>query len=183
MPGTDEAHFRRVYERYRPEIVAYFLRRVDPNDAQDLAEDVFAVAWRRRADMPTSDESILWLYGVAHRVLQHHRRTVGRRIRLMSRLGRLPASNSAGPDTQVVRKIEYEQVLLAAERLSPKDQEVLRLSLWEGLSHQEIARATGTTAGATKQRIHRARQRLAREYTHIENTQAIHAATRKGGDV
>ncbi len=182
MTTTDETAFRRIYRAYRPEIATYFLRRVDTDDAQDLTEEVFAVAWRRRRDVPQDREALLWLYGVARNVLSHHRRSMGRRIRLNSRLGNLPTRDPAGLDVQVVRRLEYEQVLEAASHLRLRDQEVLRLALWEGLTHHEIAGITGASVPAVKQRFHRAKRRLTREYQHLSHHQAIPAATRKGGD-
>jgi DNA-directed RNA polymerase specialized sigma24 family protein len=44
------------------------------------------------------------------------------------------------------------------------DREVLRLELWEGLSHSEIAMALAITADAARQRAFRARRHLAAEY-------------------
>ncbi len=182
MTTTDEAAFHRIYRAFRPEMTAYFLRRVDPDDAQDLTEEVFAVAWRRRRDVPQDREALMWLYGVAHNVLSHHRRAMGRRIRLDTRLRGLPKQEPTDLDVQVVRRLEYEQVVEAASRLRFGDQEVLRLALWEGLTHQEIAGITGSSVSAVKQRFHRAKRRLTREYQHISHHQSVPAATRKGGD-
>jgi RNA polymerase sigma factor (sigma-70 family) len=179
---TDETGFHRIYRTFQPELTAYFLRRVDPDDVQDLTEDVFTVAWRRRHDVPQGREALMWLYGVARNVLSHHQRSKGRRIRLNARLGGLSRQESADLDLQVVRRLEYEQVLEAASRLRFGDQEVLRLALWEGLTHQEIAGITGVSVSAVKQRYHRAKRRLTREYQHISHRQTVPAATRKGGD-
>ena len=53
MTTTDETGFHRIYRTFQPELTAYFLRRVDPDDVQDLTEDVFTVAWRRRGGRPS----------------------------------------------------------------------------------------------------------------------------------
>ncbi len=182
MTTVDEAGFHRIYRTFRPELVAYFLRRVDSDDVQDLTEEVFAVAWRRRHDVPQDREALMWLYGVAHNVLSHHRRSMGRRIRLNTRLGGLSMHEPTDLDVQVVQRLEYEQVVEAASHLRFRDQEVLRLALWEGLTHREIAGITGVSVSAVKQRFHRAKRRLAREYQHISHHQTVPAATRKGGD-
>lgn len=176
---AEEASFRAMYEAYRPEIVAYFLRRCRPDDAQDLAEDVFAVAWRRRGDVPAGRSGLMWLYGVAHHTLSHHRRSVGRRIRLQQRLASVPLVDPPGPETEALHRTELEQVLAAARHLTPVDQEVLRLALWEGLAHREIAAVTGVSVPAVKQRFHRAKRRLAREFELM--TSRTPAATEKGG--
>jgi len=178
---AEESSFRAVYEAYRPEIVAYFLRRCHPDDAQDLAEEVFTVAWRRRLDVPADREALMWLYGVAHNTLSHYRRSTGRRIRLEHRLATVPGADPPGPETEALRRVECEQVLEVVNHLKVKDQEVLRLALWEGLTHREIAQVTGASVPAVKQRFHRAKRRLAREYERL--TSRIPAATPKGGGV
>jgi RNA polymerase sigma-70 factor, ECF subfamily len=71
MP-RDERWFERLYERNRPMVCAYCVRRVGSHDAQDIVSQVFGVAWRRRDDVPSEDRELPWLYGVARRVLGHH---------------------------------------------------------------------------------------------------------------
>ena len=74
------------------------------------------------------------------------------------------------PSLQLVQKAEYELITLALGRLSPMDQELLRLSLWDELAQAEIAELTGFSRPAVKQRLHRARKRLAKQYERL-NTQ------------
>ena len=183
MPASDETAFQQIYRAYHPELVAYFRRRAHPDDAQDLAEEVFAVAWRRRSDVPEGRQALMWLYGVAWRTLSHHRRAMARRTRLNTRLEHLPMPEADPPDAQVVRQLEYERVLAAAGRLRPRDREILRLALWEDLSHRDIARVTGASVPAVKQRLFRAKRRLTREYVQLNNDHTTPATTRKGGDV
>lgn len=79
---------------------------------------------------------------------------------------RTPAASGVEP--QVVERVEHRLMRRAAARLSPRDQEVLRLSLWEELSHGEAAEALGISVDAVKQRLHRAKARLARRYRRLE---------------
>lgn len=46
------------------------------------------VAWRRLAEVPDGDESLLWLYGVARNVVRNHRRF--RAIEALSCTARCP---------------------------------------------------------------------------------------------
>ena len=43
---------------------AYLARRVPRDDVEDLAADVFAIAWRKRASV-TPGEELPWLYRIA----------------------------------------------------------------------------------------------------------------------
>jgi DNA-directed RNA polymerase specialized sigma24 family protein len=71
---SNEERFRALFERHHPAIIAYFVRRIGSQDAVDAADDVFAVAWRRINKVPEEDETLRWLYGVAHNVLANRRR-------------------------------------------------------------------------------------------------------------
>lgn len=64
----------------------------------------------------------------------------------------------------IVIKEDYHLVCLAAGRLRPIDQEILRLAMWEEISHEEISLVLGIKRGAVKARLHRAKLNLIKEY-------------------
>ena len=134
-----DAAYRALYEAHYRDVLAYCRRRSNATDAQDAAAEVFTIAWRRRHEMPTGSEARPWLYGVAYRVLSHQYRSRQRRSRLTGRLSSLRTPPLQSPETQVVQHRDFELVRSAAARLTPLDQEVLRLVMWEELSHEEVA--------------------------------------------
>ena len=77
--------FERLYRANYDRVLAYGLRRTDPERARDATAETFVVAWRRLADVPP--DPLPWLLGVARRVLANERRAVG------------PARCSTGPST------------------------------------------------------------------------------------
>jgi RNA polymerase sigma-70 factor (ECF subfamily) len=152
-----ERWFTVLYAAHHGDLVRYGYRRLAHLDeASELAQEVFVVAWRRRADVP--DHALPWLYGVARRLLANHwrdRRT--RPILETVDLTGLAASGLAGPDTVTA----LTDLRAALTRLSAADREVLRLAAWEQLSAAEMATVLGCTRTAAKVRLHRARRRLA----------------------
>ena len=166
---SGEADFRSLYDRHYDAIHSYFLRRSGTSSAQDLTAEVFLVAWRRIADVPHGEDTLLWLYGVAANVAAHQRRSMARGARLETRLRSVRANGSDEPEPLVVRRAEYDRVLAATARLRPADQEVLRLAAWEELPHDQISRLLGCSVAAVDQRLHRAKKRLAKEFhkTHL----------------
>ena len=160
---TDETAFRRLFdEAYRP-LLAYALRRTsDPSDAEEVVAETLLVAWRRRADMPGGDDCVPWLYGVARRVLANDRRAAARRRRL-SRALRPIGRSALGADELAASVATTRAVLAGLRRLPEPDREVLRLAVWEGLSHREIGVSLACSENAAALRLHRARDRLRRE--------------------
>ncbi len=153
-----EGRFLALYgDHYRP-VYAYVYRRLPAGspDVADLTAEVFTTAFRRIGDIPESPLDRLWLYGVAHRLLSRHHRSTDRRTRLERRLaGQRPEEPDGDPAGG-----RAAAAAAAVEQLGPTDREVVRLVLWEGLSHGEAAEVLGITANAVGVRLHRARARL-----------------------
>lgn len=153
-----EARFERLYSEHGRAVLAYAVRRVaDAQDAADVLADTFLVAWRRLDEVPPGQETRLWLYGVARRVLANQHRSERRRDRLAERLRHelpeeLAVASAPAADT--------EKLHAALAGLTPEDQEILRLYGWEELSPSEIAMVLGISQVAARSRLHRARRRL-----------------------
>lgn len=64
-------------------------------------------------------------------------------------------------------------VRTAIERLRRKDQEVLLLVMWEGLSHAEAATVLQCSVNAVAQRLHAARERLRAQLTNPISDAAV----------
>jgi RNA polymerase sigma-70 factor (ECF subfamily) len=164
MASSQDHRFDELYSRYFREVLAYCMRRGSADDAYDAANEVFTIAWRRLTDVPIGEAARPWLFVVARRVLYRRRRGAKRFRRLVEKAGTIRNHGSPDPETVVVQRAEYAAVLQAASRLSVRDREVLNLAAWEGLPHREIAEILGCSIAAVDQRLHRAKQRLAREY-------------------
>lgn len=162
--GRTQHWFDRLYERHADAIRAYCHRRTGRVDAEDAAAEVFAVAWRRRDDIPGGGRELPWLYGVARRVLSQQRRGTARYERLAHRLRSMRQPANPLPEVVVVQRTEYRQVREAVAQLREPDREILLLSAWEGLSHSQIADALGCSLAAVDKRLTRAKQRLARQF-------------------
>jgi RNA polymerase sigma factor (sigma-70 family) len=130
----------------------------------DAVADVFAVVWRKIDQAPDSPGALPWLYAIAYRVVFHHWRRTGRRHRLERKAARATGTHHVDTAELVIQHEDYRRVLSAAARLSETDQELLRLTLWEEVASSEAAQILGISANAVKQRIHRAKKRLAREF-------------------
>ncbi|MET8355521.1 sigma-70 family RNA polymerase sigma factor [Micromonospora sp. NPDC005171] len=154
----DEGWFTSLYAAEYVHMVRYGLRRLADRDAAaELAQEVFVVAWRRRAEVP--ERSLPWLYGVARRLLANQWRSRRTAPDLLSitdvDLERL--AGSSGADTSV----GVADIWAALANLNDLDQEILRLIGWEELTVSEAAKVLGCTAATAAVRLHRARRRLA----------------------
>jgi RNA polymerase sigma factor (sigma-70 family) len=157
-PRDPGQHFGQLYKEHFQAIYAYVLRRAGAGEASDLVAEVFATAWRRIRDLPAPPEDKLWLYGVARRVVLQHDRSRLRRERLDTKLGRSVSVSKPGVPREI-SDLELK-VLRLIEEMKPDDRELVRLIVWDALTHPEIATILGCSANAVAIRWHRALKRL-----------------------
>jgi RNA polymerase sigma factor (sigma-70 family) len=181
MPSREDARFAELYRRYNRSIRQFCRRRVANDLVDDAVAETFLTAWRRLEDVPAGDEALIWLYGVAYRVIGHQWRSTARRRRLEDRLRSVVRRPASAADESVIDGDEYRLVLDAAARLGDTDAEVLRLVAWEQLSVADTAAVLEIAPNAVKQRLHRARRNLAREYRRLESRQTSTPAAPEGG--
>lgn len=156
-----EAFFRRLFHANYRSVLVYAVRRtIQRVDAEDAAAEAFVVAWRRIDEVPRDEgEQRLWLYAVTRRTLANHRRGNKRAERLPQRLVSM-TGNAPAADLNIEDAVDVESGLWALSQLSEDDQELVRLALWEELSHADIAQVIGTSVPNVAVRLHRARERL-----------------------
>jgi RNA polymerase sigma factor (sigma-70 family) len=162
-----EARFARLYAEHSRQVMAYALRRARREDAAEVVAETFLVAWRKAAEIPAKgDEVLLWLYGVARLVLANLERGERRRGRLDDRLRlELPAAVAARPEPSA----ERPAVMCALSKLEREDREVLLLAGWEELEPAQIAEVLAISPVAARSRLHRARRRLRKQLSEIED--------------
>ncbi|MGD2100985.1 MAG: sigma-70 family RNA polymerase sigma factor [Acidimicrobiia bacterium] len=176
-----DARFVEVYSDLFRYVYAYCRRRTPADRLDDAVSEVFLAVWRRIDEVPDGSEILPWLYSVAYGVLSNQRRSAFRRRNLDQKLAAIGVEVVKAPEEFVVTRHESEQVLQAANALKAKEREILRLSIWEDLSHSEVAAVLGISVDSAKQRLSRARKSLTREYNRLENRRSRTPAAQKGG--
>jgi RNA polymerase sigma factor (sigma-70 family) len=177
---AEDAVFLDLYERFHRHVYAYCRRRTTADAVEDAVAETFLLAWRKSDEIP-GDQALLWLYGVAYRVLTHQWRSASRRGRLAEKLASLGITAISLPEDTVIVGQEHHQVLTALGALKDTDQEILRLTAWEELPQAEIAVVLGISIGAVRQRFYTAKKKLADEYIRIDNRKNRSPAAQKGG--
>src|SRR5262245_33605484 len=117
---------RALFESHQAAVRRYAHHRaIAGADADDLVAEVFAVAWRRLADLP-ADAALPWLLAVAGNVRRNQARSARRyRAALVAPPPpetAPPPREPAGDDAAALRR--------ALAALPPDDQEILRLVAW-----------------------------------------------------
>ena len=161
MPTTEtsDTTFRRVFTAHFDAVTRYCLRRIAVEEVNDVVADVFAVAWKKIDRMP-ADSALPWLYGIARNELRNRYRA-GRRFEdIKTRLRGQASQVDPGPEPQIVRRAELQQVMDVLETLAPADREILLLRTQEELDYSQLGALLGCSAEAARKRLNRAIARL-----------------------
>ncbi len=126
--------------------------------------------------MPAGRE-LPWLYAISRNIVRNARRSRRRQGDLREKVASLGREDALSPEIHFVQTDQHRAVLEALARLSPDDQEVLKLKTWEELSNGDIAEVLGVSVGAIDMRISRARQRLVRAYESSEESSRVATPT------
>jgi RNA polymerase sigma-70 factor (ECF subfamily) len=152
--------FGDLYEMHISAIYRYILYRVaDPQDARELADEVFLKAWSALSGYrPGETPFRAWLYRIAHNLVIDHYRS----RREVEPLGDrdLIADSQPNPERQLVQREEEEDLARNISRLPPDYQQVLVLRYIEGLSTSQVAAILKRSDGAVRVLLHRALKKL-----------------------
>jgi RNA polymerase sigma-70 factor (ECF subfamily) len=164
LHAGDAAAFDAAYERYAPRLYRFLLRLCKNREA---AEDVLQETWLRLAtranELAADTDLAAWLFTVARNAWVSRARHDGRLVELGA------DDRSAGdpnPEASSVLASSVRALERALAALSESDREILLLVGVEELTHSAAAAVLGVGDVAFRQRLHRARSRLAAELAH-----------------
>jgi RNA polymerase sigma-70 factor (ECF subfamily) len=127
-------------------------RRMSPNtdDAEDAVQEIFIDIWKNAARFDEAQASeTTFVAMIARRRLIDRLRKTNRQPNTDSLEDMLvePSNNQA---QQMQLGVEAREAAEAMKELRPEQRQVLNLSIFQGLSHQEISNLTGMPIGTVK---------------------------------
>lgn len=164
VAGRDSA-MNRLMRRWQDRLIGFLLRMVgDHATACDLAQEAFVRVYRHRASYNPLQPFSTWIFTIAANLARNHHRWSKRHPEAATDPEEIAAASppDAAPDpharTAAREKLAAVQQAIAA--LPQEQKEVLVFSVYEHLSHEEIAAITDSTTKAVELRLYRARQAL-----------------------
>jgi RNA polymerase sigma-70 factor, ECF subfamily len=126
-------------------------------DADDLLQETWLRIHKVRHTYRPGEPVLPWFYAIARHVrVDHYRRAVRNRAR-EHRLEEV-SNRAAAIRSESGRDDESLESLLAP--LPESQREVIEMLKVAGMSLEEVARATSTSVGSVKQKVHRAYKKL-----------------------
>jgi len=146
-----------LIDRLSPQLHRFFLAQLASRaDADDLLQETWLRIHKVRHTYRPGEPLLPWLYAIARRVrVDHYRKS----IRTVARQQAMEdMSKIAAPVAAESGRLDDLAALLAP--LSEGEREVIEMLKVEGMSLEEVARATSSTVGSVKQKAHRGYKKL-----------------------
>jgi len=142
----------------------------NPEEAEDAVQEIFVDIWKNAArfDEAKSSETT-FIAMIARRRLIDKIRYSTRRISADS-LDDVMLEPFTRADKEMEISLEAKEAAEAMRSLRPEQQQVLRLSIIQGMSHHEISEATGMPLGTVKTHARRGILQV-REFLGLERPQ------------
>lgn len=161
----DREAFRVLLERYEGMVFDLTHQYADsPEDAEDLAQDIFLKAYRRISGLRNPDRFASWLYGLALNHCRDYAKNVRRETYAFSHTDQtgadIMADSTKAQDERLVAEERSEQLWAALEELSATYATPFLLKYRDGLTYKAMSKRLDVSVSALKVRVHRARKKL-----------------------
>jgi RNA polymerase sigma-70 factor (ECF subfamily) len=162
------AAFGRLFDRHARAVYNHCFRLTASwPAAEDHVSATFLQAWRRRDVRLRNASALPWLLTIATNVVRTERRSLRRRMALITKVGGRQEHVADHAD-DVAARLDDEQrmapLLEAVRRLPRGEREAVALCVWSGVSYADAAAVLGIAEGSVRARVSRARTRLARQF-------------------
>ena len=177
----DREAFGTLVERHHPGVLRFvhrFLGTVDPQSAEDLAQDVFLAAWKAAPSFRPRARVLTWLLRITTNICLNYRRRSALRTTVPLTALDHPSSREAGaslslaterPDAREIAREQAEMVSKAMAGLPVKQRTAILLRHFHGLTYAEIADVLGTSVSAVESLLFRARRSLRKDLESTKN--------------
>ncbi len=151
----DEESFARIFDYFFPKISRHIAFRVDPEDVEDLAGEIFLkVVQNLKKYTPQKNAGFsAWIFKIAHNSIIDFYRKKKELLGLENEEGEenfftnIADDEEMQPDEIMNRQLEAEKIHEILKELPALHRTILELKFLEGLSNTEIAVITGKTEG------------------------------------
>jgi RNA polymerase sigma-70 factor, ECF subfamily len=120
--------FASLYDQFYRNVLRYALQHAERDSAEDVASDVFLVAWRNLSCIP--EPPLPWLLGVARNLLRKQAGAGRRRRLLTNRIAMLTSAADQAAWDAGEHVVEREAALAALASLPDRDVEVYQDMGW-----------------------------------------------------
>jgi len=152
----DRQALHQLYEQYRPRLLSICRQYTKGDDvAEDLLHDAFVVILTSLNQLRNADKLESWMTAIVHNTGRHYQKQTEKEkaaIRQMTMENEESGESVLSPD--------YDKLQELMALLPQGYRQVFRLSVFEGLSHQEIGQLLGIAPHSSSSQLYHAKRML-----------------------
>ena len=151
-------------EAWVPRVYRFALRLTnDPDAADDLTQETFLRAWRRRDRLRDPTQARVWLFCITANIWRDRLRRGRSPVARAGPLADSEVSVTPSPERLAASHDDLSRALDALAGLPPRQREVLYLSACEEMAPAEVAAVLGISPDAAKANLSLARKAVRRQ--------------------
>lgn len=155
VASGDQAAFAQLYDQLAPYVLGLSTQVIhDRAQAEEVTQEVFVEVWRTAPSFDASRGSarswILWL--ARSRAIDRVRSDIASKKRDTTDFLH-SATTWCAAEEEAVESLESQQVRALVDSIGEPHRTAIMLSYFQGLTHSEIAEATGVPLGTAKTRL------------------------------
>lgn len=165
------AAYEELVKKHERRVIGFLEHMVSPDQAEDLAQEVFLRVFRARESYEPGARFATWLFTIMHNVASNALRKKSRNMEVQLQqdaqtsgamsLEQLALSASGQMPTRQLDRRELQDIVrFAIQALNERQRMAVLMSKFEGMSYQEIGEALELTPQAVKSLVSRARNNL-----------------------
>jgi RNA polymerase sigma-70 factor (ECF subfamily) len=155
-----------LVHRISPQLHRFFVAQlVSRSEADDLLQETWLRIHKVRHTYRAGEPVLPWFYAIARHVrVDHYRKT----IRTSAREQRLEEISGVAATNPQESTHSRDSLAALLAPLSESQREILEMLKVAGMSLEEVARATSSSVGSVKQKVHRAYKKIREKLGSIE---------------
>lgn len=155
-----------LFERHHRGLFRYFLSMNRNREAsEDLVQDVFFRMLRYRGSYDAKQSFTAWMYQIARNASVDQAQKRRGEVIGIEEFADRRADAAPGPEESAAQTQDVRLLRQALDRLPPDKREILVLSRFEGMKHEELAKVLDCEVGTVKVRVYRAMRALEQAYS------------------
>ena len=135
----------------------------DGPHVEDILQETFIIAHRKRETFESRSTLRTWLYGIASNLCLHHRRSLARELNALEKAAKEPTESRGSPETAVEAAQNKALVEAAMQAIPFKQREVFMLYEIDGMDGPSIAQLIDVPLNTVWSRLRLGREAFAKE--------------------
>jgi len=147
----DEAAFRQIFNIYNKTIYSFVENFIHSSaDAEEIVQETFLILWNNRGSLIAVDHPRNYIYTIARNKCYDYLAKVARNEKAMRQAWQHMRTDYN--ETEAILEMKESGVIIdrALLKLSEQKQVVFRMSRFDDMSHEQIAKATGLSKSRVK---------------------------------